>query len=200
MPEEISSLELDVGEPKGETIPGDVTGEIAGLERYTHNEYGDSLAVKLETEKTGLEFRGFYNLPEKITENHDLGKLLERFGATLTPDESVNVIDYLNTGTKVQFYVEEEEGEDDTSWEVDTDTIRPVGQDAPETEQENLDDATQELEARVRSVLEQVGAGASEPAIYGALAELDGEAVEAYEEAKESGLVTLNGGELEDWG
>jgi len=185
-------LVVETGE--AETVTGEQTGSVQELTVHdsTNPDWSDSLGVKISHPAMDNGLVVFYNLPDgQVTQNHDLGKLLERFGATLTEGGEANIPEYVGEGTRVSYEVVEEESDDaeyDTTLNIVPESVRPPGEDYESEEEVGSSEPDKVISEGLENMLDEI-MPADRASIINMLAtEGTGEEVQEFQAALEEGL------------
>lgn len=194
------SLEVEQGGPgieEGDTC----VGTIQGTEVNTFEYDGDNVSyyqITIEEDTVGLEFNPSY--PARITPGTGLGRLVQRFGASLTVGDSVDLHEIFTPGTKVQFEVEEEENEDgDAFLNVVKESLRPEGAESEESidvesnGHSSQDDDEDDIRPEVLELVDEEE-GSKEADIKRMLAKKGGEYVKAYKSLSADGDIQVEEG------
>lgn len=137
---EIASLEVEVEQgganiEAGDTCAGVITG--SEVKEFTHD--GDDVTyygLMIEEDESGIEFTPDW--PARITPGTGFGRLIQRFGVELSIGDRVDPADVFEPGQRVEFEVDEEQGDDpdQTFLVADKETVRPEGDELSEADAE----------------------------------------------------------------
>lgn len=204
----IQSVEIEVEKGGANIEAGDTcTGVITGSDTKQFTMSGDEVTyfeLQIEEDGSGIEFTPDW--PARITPGTGLGRLVQRFGETLSVGESVDLADVFEVGQKVQFEVGEEEASDDpdqTFLVVEEDSVRPEGDeldgghggssttvDSGSDDPDDPDDGG--LRDEVLEVLDE-REGDEEGDIKRDLAKMGGDHIRAYKDLKAEGEIEVEG-------
>lgn len=96
-------LTVTGGNEKSFTPHTEYTGEITELQTR-ESEYGLYLDIEIDVDNISLQDTPSYRIPDEVTPNHDLGKLIERFtGERVQPGENYDLATLFSIGTRVAF-------------------------------------------------------------------------------------------------
>ena len=117
-------LTVTGGNEKSFTPHTAYTGEITDLQTR-ESEFGLYLDIEIDVDDIPLQDTPSYRIPDEVTPNHDLGKLIERFtGDRVQPGENYDLATLFSIGTKVAF---ETGGEGDDGYvNIDKETVEHI--------------------------------------------------------------------------
>lgn len=117
-------LTVTGGNEKSFTPHTEYTGEITDLQTR-ESEFGLYLDIEIDVDDIPLQDTPSYRIPDEVTPNHDLGKLIERFtGDRVQPGENYDLANLFSIGTQVAF---ETGGEGDDGYvNIDKATVEHI--------------------------------------------------------------------------
>lgn len=180
-------LEVDIIAPRGELSPGRTEGTIGDLTTHNHQEYGKSLDVELKINEE-ISTHAFYNFPtDGVSIQHDLGKLLDRFGADVEDGNTFNIRSFLSRGREVEFELEEDTESEEGGFNVVKDSLCPLGQGSAGGD--GQEEEKKELSPGLQGVLDEMDLPESRPVVMGKVAGVDESLIPEFEEMVESGTI-----------
>lgn len=205
----------NVGIEEGDTCTGVIIGTEVRTVEHSDGK-SDYYEIQVREESTDLELDTSYNA--RVTPGTDLGKTLQRFGVELEVGEDIALHEVFENGTKVEFEVVEQEGDERTFLDIDKHTLRAAGagkevveEQEVEVEEEESDGSSNqsgdgeddgpvelgEEAEQALEVIEEEGLEGEEPkAVKRALAQESGTLIKGYKELVEAGEIYVNDDEV----